>query len=100
MSLWPVFLARPVYCWLVYIVCFRTYSFFFTFSVLVFSLRIDPLCLVFFHTKQAIGLGKRLRNELFCVQWDVKSQLNQSINDAHFLWQLNVRSQLTLQSAD
>jgi len=54
----------------------------------------------FFHTKQAIGLGKRLRNELFCVEWDVKSQLNQSINDAHFLWQLNVRSQLTLQSAD
>jgi len=25
-------------------------------------------------------LGKRLRNGLFCVEWDVKPQLNQSVN--------------------
>jgi len=29
-----------------------------------------------------IGLGKRLRNDLFCVEWDVIPQLNQSINVA------------------
>ena len=28
---------------------------------------------------QENGMGKRLRNYLFCVQWDVKPQLNQSI---------------------
>ena len=26
------------------------------------------------------SLAKRLRNDLFCVEWDVKPQLNQSIN--------------------
>jgi len=26
---------------------------------------------------------KRLRNDQFCVEWDVKPQLNQSINDHH-----------------
>jgi len=25
-----------------------------------------------------IGLGIRLRNYLFCIEWDVKPQLNQS----------------------
>ena len=34
-------------------------------------------------TSQEIGLGKRLRNDLFCIEWDVKSQLSQSIN---FYW--------------
>jgi len=29
---------------------------------------------------QEIGVGKRLQNDLFCVNWDVKPQLNQSIN--------------------
>ena len=28
---------------------------------------------------QEIGLGKRLRNDLFCVEWDVKPQLSQSV---------------------
>jgi len=32
-----------------------------------------------FHTKPRDWLGERLRNDLFCVQWDVKPQLNQSI---------------------
>jgi len=27
-------------------------------------------------------LGKRLGNDLFCVEWDVKPQLNQSINQS------------------
>jgi len=29
---------------------------------------------------QEIGFGKRLQNDLFCVNWDAKPQLNQSIN--------------------
>ena len=29
---------------------------------------------------QEIGLGKRLRNDLFCVECDLKPQLSQSIN--------------------
>ena len=29
---------------------------------------------------QEIGVGKRLQSDLFCVNWDVKPQLNQSIN--------------------
>jgi len=33
------------------------------------------LGLVFF---EEIGLGKRLRNDLFCVDWDVKPQLSES----------------------
>ena len=36
------------------------------------------LGLVFFIPSQDIGLGKRLRNDLFCVEWDVKPQLNES----------------------
>ena len=40
------------------------------------------LGLVFSIPSQETGLGKRLRNDLFCVKlkWDVKPQLNQSIN--------------------
>jgi len=34
----------------------------------------------FIITSREIGLGKRLRNDLFCVEWDVKPQLNRSIN--------------------
>ena len=29
---------------------------------------------------QQIGWGKSLQNELFCVEWDVKPQLSQSIS--------------------
>jgi len=38
------------------------------------------LGLVFSISKQEIGLGKRLRNDLFSVGWDVKPQLSQSVN--------------------
>ena len=34
---------------------------------------------VFSIPSQEIGLGKRLRNNLFCVEWDVKPQLSQSV---------------------
>jgi len=36
------------------------------------------LGLVFSIPSQEIGLGERLRNDLFCVEWDVKPQLNPS----------------------
>jgi len=36
------------------------------------------LGLVFSVSSQEIGLGKRLRNDLFYVEWDVKPELNQS----------------------
>jgi len=38
------------------------------------------LGLVFSIPSQEIGLGKRLRNNLFCVESDVKPQLSQSIH--------------------
>jgi len=31
-------------------------------------------------------LGKRLRNDLFCVEWDVKPQLSQSISFLFYLF--------------
>jgi len=34
------------------------------------------LGLVFSIPSQEIGLGKRLRNDLFCVEWDVKPPLS------------------------
>ena len=37
------------------------------------------LGLFFSIPSQDIGLGKRLRNDLFCVEWGVKPPLNQSI---------------------
>ena len=37
------------------------------------------LGLVFSIPSQEIGLGKRLRNDLFCVEWDIKPQLSQSV---------------------
>ena len=37
------------------------------------------LGLVFSTPSQETGLGKRLRNDLFFVEWDVKPQLNQPI---------------------
>ena len=40
------------------------------------------LGLVFSIPRQEIGLRKRLRNDLFCVEWDVKAQLSQSIRVA------------------
>jgi len=33
-----------------------------------------------FHTKPRDWLGERLRNDVFCVEWDVKPQLSKSIN--------------------
>jgi len=33
---------------------------------------------LFFHTKAIDWLGERLRNDLFCVVWDVKPQLRQN----------------------
>jgi len=38
------------------------------------------LGLVFSVSSQEIGLGKQLRNDLFCVEWGVKPQLSQSVN--------------------
>jgi len=38
------------------------------------------LSLVFSLPSQEIGLGERLRNELFCIEWEVKPLLSQSIN--------------------
>ena len=40
------------------------------------------LGLVFSAPSQEIGLGKRLRNDLFCVEWDAKLQLSQSMNQS------------------
>ena len=36
------------------------------------------LALVFSLPSQEIGLGKSPRNDLFCVEWDIKPQLSQS----------------------
>jgi len=36
------------------------------------------LGLFFYRTKQRDSPRKRLRNDLFCVEWDVKPQLNQA----------------------
>jgi len=36
------------------------------------------LGLVFSIPSQEIGFGKCLRNDLFCVEWDVKLQVSQS----------------------
>jgi len=50
------------------------------------------LGLVLFHTKPRDWLGSRLRNELHCVECDVKPQLNQWINQStelssrHWAW--------------
>ena len=38
------------------------------------------LGLVFSIPVQEIGLGKRFRNAIFCVEWDVEPQLKQSVN--------------------
>ena len=34
----------------------------------------------FFHIKPRNWLGERLQNDLFRVEWEVKSQLNQPVN--------------------
>ena len=50
-----------------------------------------PLCFCcvrfsFFHIKQEIGMGKRFRDDLFCVEWDIKPQVNQqSISEGQAL---------------
>ena len=97
----PLILALYIYCLLVYILCFPTcpcfLHFFFTYLLLnlalvfcvYFLLRYISfdwwmhafivLGLVFSIPSQEIGLGKRLRNNLFCVEWDVKPQLSQSV---------------------
>jgi len=38
------------------------------------------LGLVFSIPSQEIGLGKRLRNDLFCLEWDMKPRLSQSVD--------------------
>jgi len=35
---------------------------------------------VFFIPEKETGFGKRLRNDLFCAEWDIKPQLNQSVS--------------------
>jgi len=35
-----------------------------------------------FHTKPRDWLGERLRNDLFCVEWDIKLQLSQLNRDS------------------
>ena len=50
-----------------------------------FDLRmraIVVLGLVFSIPSREVGSGKRLRNDLFCVEWDVKPQLDRSIESA------------------
>jgi len=43
------------------------------------------LGLVFSIPSQEIGLGKLLRNDLFCVEWDVKPPITQSLNSVMFI---------------
>jgi len=46
--------------------------------------------LVFSIPSQEVDLGKRLRNDLFCVEWGVKPQLSQSsMHVAEFLLKLS-----------
>jgi len=61
------------------------FSFFCLFCVVVhfFWLVNECFCCVWFifvHTKPRDWLGKRLRNDLFCVECDLKPHLSQSIN--------------------
>jgi len=41
------------------------------------------LGLVFSIPGQETGLEKRVQNDLFCVEWDVKPQLSLSVSLAH-----------------
>ena len=41
------------------------------------------LGLVFSMQSHVIGLGKRLQNDLFCVEWDVKPQFSQCLVTYH-----------------
>jgi len=44
------------------------------------------LCLIFFSVlSQEIGWEERLWNDLFCIRWDIKPQLSQSISQFHLL---------------
>ena len=61
-------------CWLSLFLCFRL-------VVHLFWLANACFCCVgfsFYIPNQEIGLRKRLQNDLFCVEWDVKPQLSQS----------------------
>jgi len=50
------------------------------------------LGLVVFRAKPTDWLGEHLRNDPFCVEWDVKPQLNQSINQLIVTRSLFVRT--------
>ena len=40
---------------------------------------------------QEIGWEERLGNDLFCVEWDVKPKLSQSMCECHFMkWKIIV----------
>ena len=44
---------------------------------------------------QEIGLEKRVRNDLFCVEWGVKPQLSRSVSLAHVvtvMWSVQPQS--------
>ena len=38
------------------------------------------LAFVFPYQAKRLALGERLQNDLFCVEWDVKLQLSQSVS--------------------
>jgi len=44
-------------------------------SIFVFRTNACFCCVRFFSTRQKIGWEERLRNDLFCVVWDLKPQL-------------------------
>ena len=50
------------------------------------AIKRSLLLLLLFLPSQAIGLGKRLWNDLFCVKWDMKQQLCQSAGEWWVGW--------------
>jgi len=74
------------------------------FAFVVLGLVSSLLC-------RGIGWEERLRNDLFCVKWDVKPQLNQSVNQSVpyvmcrltempiTWWKLSSRRKLSLRSS-
>jgi len=66
-------------------------------AVLHFWLMNACFCCIrfsFFHTKPRDWLGKRFRNDLFCVGWDVRPHLNQSTTTAPAVGQQIVLRQI------
>jgi len=59
----------------------RSYSFI---STTVDEAQLVVLRLVFSISGQEFGLGKRLRTDLFCVEWEVKPQLDQARDRDYF----------------